>query len=87
MITNINPNHNSNLNHFPDNTLINNILKDIDTSSTFINKNKDKYNETLNNILNDVDTSQIMINKKNGKDKEVQNIDQVQYLIRNSHQL
>ena len=44
MIPNINLNHNpnlkTNLNQFPDNTLINNILKDIDTGCTFINKIK-----------------------------------------------
>ena len=80
MVPNINPNHNPNLNgninpninQYPDNTLVNNILKDIDTSSTFINKNKD--NTIVNNILKDVDTSSTIINKKDGKDKEVENI-------------
>ena len=72
--TNINTNLNTNINQFPDNSLVNNILKDIDTSTSFINKNKDKDNSRVNNILKDVDTSQTILNKKDMKDKEVENI-------------
>ena len=77
LIPNINPNHipnlNTNINQIPDNTLVNNILKDIDTSSTFINKNKDKDNTLVNNILKDVDTSSTFINKNKDKDNTLVN--------------
>ena len=48
-------------------TEINNILNNVDTSQTIVNKN----DKEINNILNNVDTSQTMHNKK---DKEVSNI-------------
>jgi len=48
-------------------TEINNILNNVDTSQTILNKN----DKEINNILNNVDSSQTMHNKK---DKEVSNI-------------
>ena len=48
-------------------TEINNILNNVDTSQTIVNKN----DKEINNILNNVDTSQTIHNKK---DKEVSNI-------------
>lgn len=48
-------------------TEINNILNNVDTSQTIVNKN----DKDINNILNNVDTSQTIDNKK---DKEIKNI-------------
>ena len=63
MIPSINPNINRNQNQYlVNNSLVNNILKDIDTSQTYINKKDD--NSLVNNILKDIDTTQTYINKK-----------------------
>ena len=51
--SNYNQNLNSNINQYPDNTLVNNILKDVDTSQTFINKNN------LKDTLKDIDINTV----------------------------
>ena len=73
MIPSINPNINPNQNQYlVNNSLVNNILKDIDTSQTYLNKKDD--NSLVNNILKDIDTSQTYINKKEIKDQQIENI-------------
>ena len=51
--SNYNQNLNININQYPDNTLVNNILKDVDTSQTFINKNN------LKDTLKDIDINTV----------------------------
>jgi hypothetical protein len=51
--SNYNQNLNLNINQYSDNTLVKDILKDVDTSQTFINKNKRK------DILKDIDINNV----------------------------